>query len=394
MTGKINLILMGEFTYPYGMAGTKRIQNVISSLRKYSDVSCRVILLRQSADLNKLSGNFNGIPYETVMGDLIGIKMLPVLPVLWYKTACSLKKAFRPGHKNIIYYYGTVFFDSVIPLSYAKKLGYKIIFDVVEDFELAKEISLSYYQTARLLLKNRFSSLDKLLSSGFIVISSYLEEKCSRIGQGVIPIHFMPVSVNMDRFKKSKFKMNKMISLFYAGSFSKEDGLPILLDAFDLLADKFNNIRLVLSGRGDKNAMKIFYDRITQSPHKERIEYKGYLSDNEFYSLLNDIDIPCMTRIDLDFSNAGFPFKLGEYLATGKPVVASRVSDVDRYLINKKSAMIVNPGSCNEVCSAIEFLIEHPALAEDIGVHGRETAITFFDHEQHGKELFRFIKAL
>ena len=69
------------------------------------------------------------------------------------------------------------------------------------------------------------------------------------------------------------------------------------------------------------------------------------MDEKDYYSLLNNADIPCMTRVDLAFANAGFPFKLGEYLAAGKPVIASRVSDVDRFLVNGQNAMLVNPGS-------------------------------------------------
>jgi glycosyltransferase involved in cell wall biosynthesis len=99
-----------------------------------------------------------------------------------------------------------------------------------------------------------------------------------------------------------------------------------------------------------------------------------------------------MTRVNLAYAHAGFPFKLGEFLATGKPVIASRVSDVDRFLIHGHNAMLVKAGSSAEVCEAAEFLIDNPESAEAIGVRGREVAKSFFDCKQQGKGLLAFLE--
>ena len=392
MTQKINLVFMGGFTYPRGMVGTKRIQNAINALKEYPDVATRVILQRQSSEHNILSGVHEGTPYETVMGNLFRAKMFAALPVLYCRTIAALKRALRPDHKNVIYFYGPLFLDSVVPLNYAQRLGYKIVFDVIEDFSLAKEVSYSLYHFVRGNLANRFSSQIKDLSAGIIVISSYLEKKCRMLTQSKVPVHCMPISVDMARFPGKPNRMNPVVSLFYAGSFGKKDGLPVLLDAFDRLAGRYKNIHLVLTGRGDREAMKEFFALMEVSPHSDRIELKGYLDEKNYYSLLNDADIPCMTRVDLAYAHAGFPFKLGEFLATGKPVIASRVSDVEKFLVHGHNAMLAQPGSSTEICEAAEFLIDNPESAAAIGVQGREVAKSFFDYKQQGKALLTFLE--
>ncbi len=394
MDNKVNLIFMGGFTYPRGMAATKRIQNVINALKELPDVETRVIIQRQSTLDDALSGVFENTPYETIIGDLFRAKMLVALPVLYYKTITAVKRAFKPSSKNVIYFYGPIFIDSIVPLYYAKRLGYTIIFDVIEDFGLAKDVSRSFYQYARSKIANRISSQIRSLASGIIVISSYLEKKSRSLTQGRVPLHYMSISVDMAFFPRT-LDMNKPIkTLFYAGSFGKKDGVPILLDAFDNLAERHDNIYLVLTGRGDSAAMNEFFARVDTSPYKDRIDYKGYLDEKDYYSFLNDADIPCMTRVDLAFAQAGFPFKLGEYLATGKPVIASRVSDVDRFLKNKDNAMLVKAGSSKEVCQAVEFLINDHSSAKAIGERGRETAITYFNNKQQGIDLLDFIRSL
>ncbi len=390
----VNLVFMGGFTYPSGMAGTRRVQNVINGLKQFPDVSTRVILQRQSSEHNSLSGVHEGTPYETIMGDVLRARMLIALPVLHRRTVAALKRAFQPGRLNVIYFYGPLFLESIAPLKYARRLGYNIVFDVVEDFSLAGEVSHTFYHNLRGNLLYRFSSQIGNFSSGIVAISSYLAARCAELTQGKVPVHYMPISVDMDCFPEKPFRMDSSVSLFYAGSFGKKDGLPVLLDAFDLLAERYRNICLVLTGRGDRESMKEFFDRVELSPHKERIEYKGYLDDKAYYSLLNTIDIPCMTRVDLAFAHAGFPFKLGEYLATGRPVIASRVSDIDNFLVNKENAMLVEAGSSTEICQAVEFLFSNQEAAAAIGEGGRNVARSFFDYKRQGKALLNFLEGI
>ncbi len=395
MTKKVNLVFMGGFTYPGGMAGTKRIQNAINSLKEYPHVATRVIVQRQSAGENILSGVHEGTPYETVRGDLLRARMFVELPILYYRTIATLKRALRPDHKNIIYFYGPLFLDSLVPLVYAQRLGYKIVFDVIEDYALTKDISGSFYGYVKCGLTSLLSSKIKSLSAGIIVISSHLGKKYRMLTPGAVPVHYIPISVDMDRFPEKTIGVKPTVSLFYAGTFGKKDGLPVLLDAFDRLAMKHRNVHLVLTGRGvDREAMKDFFARMEISPHKDRIEYKGYLDERAYYLSLNEADIPCMTRVNLTYAHAGFPFKLGEFLATGKPVIASRVSDVDKFLVHGHNAMLVQPGSSADIYEAAAFLIENPESAAAIGVRGREVAEAFFDYRKQGKALLTFLENL
>jgi len=394
MTKKINLIFMGGFTYPHGMAATKRIQNIINALKEFPDVETRVILQRQSSQHNILSGVYENTPYETVMGDLFRGKLFVSLPILHSKTKSALKRTYKANQENVIYFYGPLFIDSVIPLQYAEKIGYKIIFDVTEDFGQAKGVSYSFFHYLRIRLADMFSAQIKRLASGIVVISSYLEDQCRELTQGRIPLHYMSVSVDMDLFPEKPDTEKPTTTFLYAGSFGKKDGILILLDAFDKLAERHDDISLALTGRGDAQAMKEFFARVEKSSYKDRINYKGYLNDEDYNALLNHIDIPCMTRVDLAFANAGFPFKLGEFLATGKPVISSRVSDVERFLVDRKNAMLIQPDSSEEVIKAAEYLLTDPDTARAIGKKGREVASLSFNNKQQGKDLLAFIQSL
>ena len=84
-------------------------------------------------------------------------------------------------------------------------------------------------------------------------------------------------------------------------------------------------------------------------------------------------------------NHKGFPTKLGEYLATGNPVVVTKVGEITDYLDNG-CAYLAEPDS---VQSFSDKLIE--ALTNEnsniVGNKGRDIAIKYFSHKKQGEKL-------
>ncbi|OPY83125.1 MAG: putative glycosyl transferase [Smithella sp. PtaU1.Bin162] len=391
---KMNIIFFGQYSYPQGMAGTKRIQHAISALKKCQGIRISVVILTQSSRDNTLTGSYMGINYKTILGDLYGIKTVLFSPILCLKTCHVLKESFCPNQNNIIYNYGPPDLFNIGILSYAKQLGYKIVFDIVEDYDTAMSISHSSSHKIKTFNIRFLVRYIKYWAAGIIVISSHLQRKYQDLSRNQIPVHYRPISVDFRHYSTSISDFGDPVTLFYSGSFGIKDGLPLLLSAFDNVAARNSNVRLVLTGKGSREAMGATFSRIAGSPFKQRIEYKGYLNDDAYYSTLNSIDIPCMTRIDSAYANAGFPFKLGEYLASGKPVIASHISDVSRFLVHKRDAILVKPGDCMDIANAVEYLLNHPEEARLIGESGREKARVHFDYNEQGQKLLNYLRSI
>jgi glycosyltransferase involved in cell wall biosynthesis len=64
------------------------------------------------------------------------------------------------------------------------------------------------------------------------------------------------------------------------------------------------------------------------------------------------------------------PLKLYEYMACGKPVIASRL-DVFEVLEQINSGLLVNPEDPNEFSTAVLQLLSDPYLREKMGFNGR-----------------------
>jgi glycosyltransferase involved in cell wall biosynthesis len=85
-----------------------------------------------------------------------------------------------------------------------------------------------------------------------------------------------------------------------------------------------------------------------------------------------------------------FPTKLGHYLSSATPVVATSVGDLTHYLENGKSACLVPPNDMNKFADSVAFLLRNTRHAKAIGMAGREVAMRHFSLLANKSKLVRF----
>ena len=386
---KTNFIFIGE-SYLGGMAGSKRIQNIINGLLKQKEVSISNLIIENPNDSK--SEIINGVK-NSVIFHKIRYKLTNPFTFIFYfiKGFNFILKMKKVKNLNVIYCYDSPTILVLPFLLFAKIIGFKVLIDLVEDYNLLNKSNFNLTQKLKLKI---YAFLEKKIFSyadGVICISKYLIEKFTRENAKLL---YIPINVNFELFKNQIRINNDKIQLFYGGSFGEKDGLTYLLQSFENVIEKYPNIELVLSGKPPKNGMKEILDFIDKSTFKNSIKFLGYLDDETYYTILNSSDILCMTRVDSLFANAGFPFKLGEMLATGKPVVATNVGDVSNFIVNKKNALLIEPESIMAISDAIEYIINNKLICQEMAVEGRKTAEKYFDVDVHAISILNFVNSL
>lgn len=392
---KMNLIFMGNIQYPHGMAAAKRIGNWIDYLKLDERLDIKVLVLRQGrvrlAD-NKPAGTYRGVDYVTVGSDIRpGITALFKAPGYYLKAMAFLRNNRQKNGRNVLYIYGYPNIYNLPLIIFARMLKFRVIFDIVEDIAFqgsAPDIMARMKNFSARWLFRRLG----LFADAVIVISQRLYEKTAAVANGRFEVALLPISVNFEQFNYPPKEPGQRVRIFYGGTFAEKDGVENLICAFEKVCDRRDNVVLTLSGKGSKVRMEKILEIISNSQYRERIEYMGYLEDDEYYALLGECDILCMTRVASKFAQAGFPFKLGEYLATGRAVIASNVGDVGLYLDDRKNAVIVEPGSSESITKALEFLISNPAQAQKIGQEGRKLAKEKFNAKTLTLKLKKVLK--
>ncbi len=375
----MNIIFISRLPYPIGMAGTKRIRLFAEYLVR-KGIVVRVITTGKSNRHNNKSGIYNNVEYS-----FLKTNNLLYIFGLWNFNK-YLNCNFKNNFKNFLYVYNGIDLTNILFILLAKLKGFEIITDIVEDYSFNDEKASFRF---RLLIKTKilFDNYIKYFSDLIIVISKHLNNKYILKDIPQDKIILIPISAENLIMKVRTAPLKDKIRYVYAGTFGAKDGVINILKAFKQLSFFYPNIELILSGP-DK---KIPSEFINTYFKEDNIKYVGLIPNDDFYNFLSNSDALLSTRVNTTYANAGFPFKLGEYLATGNPVITTDVSDITTYLTNKINAIIVKPNDINSLTEAMKFIIENGFESKKIGIKGKEIAVKHFNPEINGEKLFIFL---
>lgn len=108
--------------------------------------------------------------------------------------------------------------------------------------------------------------------------------------------------------------------------------------------------------------------------------------------LLKNARILALARPDNLQNRNGFPTKLGEYLATGNPVVVTSIGEIPNFLKDEENAFMATPGNVQSFADALKRAYNNSEKAIAIGRNGRHLALTAFSSEEQTKVALNFIK--
>lgn len=386
----LNIMIMGVSCFD-GMAGSTRVRNLFEPLIGKGLLNANNLIYETD---NKVpigkEGRLNNMNFR-----IIGFRLGNPFSIFgfWGRGMSFLRKNKQAGVKNIIYNYNYPDLKNIVFLMYGRMIGYKIVFDIIEDNRF--EAHVGFVNKVRIKTSLGLFKLSRYFTRAYVAISDHLYKRAEENAKGKIPVHLIPITVNLNYFKINGQQVNKNdLKIFYGGSFAPKDGLNYLLDAFEEVSKKDSNIKLVLTGLGNPADVDKIKEKISGSAAKERILFKGFLATDEYYAVLNSCDIFCMTRVNSKFANAGFPFKLGEFLASGKGVIATRVGDVPKYLHNGENSLLINPDSVSEIVQALSTFINNPEKINTLGAAARQTAETNFDSDKISMELLSIFNSI
>jgi len=379
-TKKISFLVFTR-DYPIGMAGTKRVQHLLYYLFSQK-IEINVISFRSKFPQPAEKGLDNGIPFVNIAIGL-DFKLLDLHKIIAYfvKGLYLILKYKKEDCKNIIYCYGAINIENILFLFWARLLRYKLVFDITEDYSFFED-QVKAISSFKVWTVKQLDFITYRWSAAIIVISTHLMNKYLKRNNKHIVL--IPVTAKQN-FNANKKKINNPLQVVYAGSFDFKDGVNDIIEGFNSFNSIYQNAQLILTGKSDQQV-------IYQEKYKSytNIIFKGHVSDDEFYDLLKNADILCMCRTNSGFANAGFPFKLGEYLATGNPVISTKASDVENYL-TFDDAYLIEPNSPQQICSALTEIVNNPEEARKIGLNGMKKCQKFFSPEINGKLLYNLL---
>lgn len=143
-----------------------------------------------------------------------------------------------------------------------------------------------------------------------------------------------------------------------------------LVDAFALLAERRPGLRLELVGDGPER------ERILQRARErgvaERVSLLGARSSDEVRETLAGAGVFALPSIRLASGRMeGIPVALMEAMASGVPVVATRLSGIPELVQDGVTGLLVEPGDSQALAAAMERVLADGALAAELVANAR-----------------------
>jgi glycosyltransferase involved in cell wall biosynthesis len=164
--------------------------------------------------------------------------------------------------------------------------------------------------------------------------------------------------------------------------------------AFAMITSKHPDLNLVVGGFCSKNERKQLENLILEYKISLKVVLLKYLTRQEIIRYIIHSDILVMVRGNDMESQASFPCKLTEYLATSKPVVTVNVGEISDYLTDGVNSFLVEPGDCNGLAEKLDYVLNNYELALEIAQRGKQLTSTIFNYNFQAKRIIQFIETL
>ena len=153
----------------------------------------------------------------------------------------------------------------------------------------------------------------------------------------------------------------------FVGSFYRYQGLATLLEAFERIHDRRPSTRLLMIGEGEDAAA--LHEQAALRGLSSWITWTGRVEYPRVPSWIGAMDV-CVAPFRGDRGETS-PVKLFDYLACGRPVVASAIPSVTELFSRANGVVLVKPDRADALAEAVLDLLACPDEACRLGREGR-----------------------
>jgi len=170
------------------------------------------------------------------------------------------------------------------------------------------------------------------------------------------------------------------------GTLHEVKGQRFLLDACRRLVERGVELRCDFVGDGPDRAR--LESAARAGGISERVRFLGALQREAVAACLREADVAVVPSVPTrDGRREGIPVALMEAAASGKPVVASRLSGIPEAIEDGAEGLLVPPGDSEALAAALATLAADPELRRRLGAAARERMRRDFDLATNARAL-------
>lgn len=299
------------------------------------------------------------------------------------KTTCDISEFFEENSSENVIYVNS--WSGLYDMKKLKNLqGFKkvcIVRGSIESF-----IWQSFEEDKNLAIKNAANFLE--LFDKLIFVSKNGLHAWNKIFKKPIKSYYLPNSINeIDIEKAMKFSVDDAktklginsnnYNIIVVGSIQKRKAQDVLLEIIIDLIKEIPNVKFhIVGGVSDTWGGDVIYDDILNSDFSDYFNFHGHSDEQILFMQAADI---CLFTSRAE----AFPRTVAEYMALGKPIIASNVSGVNEMIIDGENGILYKNDNLKKATNAIIQLFNDSDLANNLGKRARADYYSKFSKEVH-----------
>jgi len=240
-----------------------------------------------------------------------------------------------------------------------------------------------------------YNSLSKRFN-GIFVISHAIKNYFIQHGVEERKLHIYPMLVEPQRFETCEYNTEALPYIAYCGDMGgNKDGLWDLIEAYRLFYQKHPDIKLYLIGdTKDAKLYEELQNKVKILGLEKEVVFTGRIDREQMPSYLCQAAVLVLARPNNYQARGGFPTKLGEYLATGKPVVITKTGEIELYLEDNKDCFLVEPDDPQVFADRLCDVFTDYNFALRVGQEGKKKVYHEFNYKVQTSKIIKIIESL
>jgi len=225
---------------------------------------------------------------------------------------------------------------------------------------------------------------------GLFVISNHIKNFFVSNKIPLDKISILNMTVDHSRFDGISKKENVDEYIAYCGSATNyKDGVDILIKAFHKVVQHFPNLKLYIIGneanKKDRDNNRNLIQKLSLT---NQVLFTGKVPAEQIPEYLCNAKILALSRPDNIQSAAGFPTKLGEYLIAEKPILATKVGEIEFFLKDNVNCFLAEPDNVDEFANKLKWILNNYQVALKVAIEGKKIALSEFNYKTQSKKMY------
>jgi glycosyltransferase involved in cell wall biosynthesis len=183
--------------------------------------------------------------------------------------------------------------------------------------------------------------------------------------------------------------------IIYLGGMARIRGLVEVVQAFALVVAKYPDWELYLVGSSQPASFEQeLRDLAKKLGVATQVQFVAWVPYEEKERLSCQASMGVITYLPGSNNMSCLPNKLFDYMLVGLPVIASRFGLYRDVVEPSRCGLLVDPTRPEEIARAMEYLIEHPQEAQQMGENGRRAVLDRYNWQRESQRLLQIYDAV